>query len=205
VRSIRSYRDVADPASENVIAQVNEQAERLRERLAQVGRVVVVASGKGGVGKSAVTANLAAALAQLEQRVGAVDADLNGPSLSRMLGAQGQRLELAGDAVLPARAGTVGVISSDMLLPDQAPLRWRNPATSVAAASDAPAFLFQSVYEGAVLREFLADVAWGELDFLLIDAPPGTDKLDRILQLLPNPPVLLLVGTPSQATHAVVV
>ena len=206
VRSIRSYRDVADPAAENVMAQVSAQTDRLRQRLALVGRVVVVASGKGGVGKSALTANLAAALSQLEQRVGAVDADLNGPSLARMLGVHGQRLELDGESVRPARgAAGIPLISSDLLMPDSAPLHWRNPASPEPSQSEAPAFLFQSVYEGAVLREFLADVAWGQLDFLLIDAPPGTDKLDRILQLLPDPPVLLLVGTPSEITRTVVV
>jgi ATP-binding protein involved in chromosome partitioning len=135
--------------------------------------------------------------------VGAVDADLNGPSLARMLGAHGQQLQVENDAVTPA-TGTLGVrlISTDLLLPEHAPLRWRNPAGGVDAG--APAFLFQSVYEGSVLRELIADVAWGALDFLLIDAPPGTDKLDRLIQLLPTPPTVLLVGTPSQAARAVV-
>jgi ATP-binding protein involved in chromosome partitioning len=205
VRSIRSYREVANPAAEDIVSQVTVQAERLRERLAAVGRVLVVASGKGGVGKSALTANLACALAGLGRRVGAVDADLNGPSLARMLGAHGQQLRLEADSLVPGRgAGDVALISSDLLLPPDAPLRWRNPAAPERSAGGAPAFLFQSMYEGTALREFLADVAWGALDYLLIDAPPGTDKLDRILQLLPEPPVLMLVGTPSAAARAVV-
>lgn len=203
VRKIRKYRDVADPAAEDIVAQVTRQADRLASRLAAVRQVVIVASGKGGVGKSALTANLAIALADAGYAVGAVDADLNGPSLARMLGAHGQQLQVQDDALQPA-IGTLGIrlISSDLLLPERAPLRWRNPAGGPDAG--APAFLFQSVYEGGVLRELIADVAWGALDFLLVDAPPGTDKLDRLIQLLPTPPVVLLVGTPSQAARAVV-
>src|SRR5687767_3386411 len=91
-----------------------------------------------------------------------------------------------------------------MLLADPTmALRWQSPAAT--GPVDAPAFLFQSMYEGSVLREFLADVAWGELDFLLIDAPPGTDKLERLLQLIPPRASLLLVATPSLMARAVVV
>jgi ATP-binding protein involved in chromosome partitioning len=203
MRKIRTYREVADPAAEDIIAQVTVQVDRLQSRLAQVRQVIVVASGKGGVGKSALTANLACALAA-NSRVGAADADLNGPSLARMLGAAGQQLTLSEDGVLPAR-GALGVslISTDLLLPEGAPLRWRSPAAP-DDAEGGPAFLFQSVYEGSVLRELLADVVWGPLDFLLIDAPPGTDKIDRLLQLLPKPPMLVVVGTPSEVTRAVV-
>jgi ATP-binding protein involved in chromosome partitioning len=82
-------------------------------------------------------------------------------------------------------------MSMDLLLPgDDAPLRWRAPA--------APEFLWQSTLEGGVLREFLADTRWGTLDHLLIDAPPGTDKLTRLLQLLPRADAVLLVTTPSE-------
>ena len=125
MRKIRTYSQVADPAAEDIIAQVTVQADRLQARLAGVRQVVVVASGKGGVGKSALTANLACALAEGGSAIGAVDADLNGPSLARMLGASGQQLTLSEGAVLPAR-GTAGVslISTDLLLPEGAPLRY---------------------------------------------------------------------------------
>jgi ATP-binding protein involved in chromosome partitioning len=197
-RRIRTYHDVADPGAENIIAQVTEQADRLAGRLAYVKRIVVVASGKGGVGKSALTANLAVALASGGQRVGAADADLNGPSLARMLGAHRQTLAATSDGIAPAEgAGGVRVMSMDLLLPsDDAPLRWNAP--------DAPDFLWQSTLEGGVLREFLADVQWGELDYLLIDAPPGTDKITRLLQLLPRVDALLLVTTPSEIARFIV-
>jgi ATP-binding protein involved in chromosome partitioning len=203
MRQIRGYRDVANHAAEDVIAQVTAQTDRLQARLAEVRRVVVIASGKGGVGKSALTANLAVALANGVHRVGALDADLNGPSLARMLGAAGQPLRVGEQGVQPATGSNdVAVVSTDLLLPESAPLRWKPPAAS--EQSGAPAFVVQSMYEGTVLRELLGDTAWGDLDYLLIDAPPGTDKLVRLLQLLPTPPITILVTTPSQMARNVV-
>ena len=203
MRQIRGYRDVASHAAEDVIAQVTAQTDRLQARLADVGRVVVVASGKGGVGKSAITANLAVALADGAHRVGALDADLNGPSLARMLGAEGQSLRVGERGVQPATGcHDVAVVSTDLLLPESAPLRWKPPSGS--EDNGAPAFVVQSMYEGTVLRELLGDTAWGELDYLLIDAPPGTDKLVRLLQLLPAPPITILITTPSRMTRNVV-
>lgn len=197
-RKIRTYHDVADPGAEDLLAQVGEQVERLSARLAAVRNVVVIASGKGGVGKSAITANLAAVLAARGCRVGAADADLNGPSLARMLGAERAQLLVTEEGVEPAMgAAGVRVISMDLLLAgDDEPLRWQS--------TEAPAFLWQSTLEGGVLREFLADVHWGELDYLLIDAPPGTDKLTRLLQLLPRIDDLLIVTTPSEIARFVV-
>jgi len=197
-RAIRTYGQVADPASEEIVAQIEAQDRRLAARLAGVGAVVLVASGKGGVGKSAVTANLAIALADSGSRVGAADADLHGPSLARMLGAPRERLRVGEGGVEPAiGASGVRVMSMDLLLesPD-APVRWRGP--------DMGAFAWQGTLEAGTLREFLADTAWGELDFLLLDLPPGTDRLFRLLEILPRLEALLLVTTPSEAARAVV-
>jgi ATP-binding protein involved in chromosome partitioning len=201
MRRIRTYADVTRPETEDILAQVGAQQGRLAARLAGVRHITVVASGKGGVGKSAVAANLAAALANGGARVGAADADLAGPSLARMLGAHGEPLRVVDDAVEPA-GGVAGVrvMSMDLLLSDDAPLRWRAPAS----ADDAPEFLWQSVLEAGALREFLADTAWGELDHLVIDAPPGADKLVRLVQLLPRLDLLLLVTTPSEIARSVV-
>lgn len=197
MRRIRTYQDVAAPEGEDVVAQVGAQARRLAERLARVGRVVAVASGKGGVGKSAVAANIAAAMAAEGLAVGAADADLNGPSLARMLGAAGP-LVMGADGVRPAvGAAGVGVMSMDLLLEaEDAPVRWRGP--------DFGRFVPQSTLEAGAVREFLADVAWGDLDVLVIDVPPGTDKLARLLELVPEVTVLLLVTTPSEIARFVV-
>jgi ATP-binding protein involved in chromosome partitioning len=178
---------------------VLEQHERLGARLAQVGAVVAVLSGKGGVGKSFVTAGLASALAASGRSVGVVDADLNGPSMSRMLGCEGARLGDAPDGVVPA-LGALGVrvMAMDLLqdTPD-APLRWKEPEGGHGA-------LWQSSAETAALREFLGDVAWGELDLLLVDVPPGTDKIGRLLGLVPGLDAAVVVTTPGEVARSVV-
>jgi ATP-binding protein involved in chromosome partitioning len=198
VRRFRTYHEVEGTGQGDVPEQVEGQLERLARRLRDIDAVWLVASGKGGVGKSALTANLAAALAAGGLRVGALDADLNGPSLARMLDADRASLAVHDDAVDPARGvAGVRVMSTDLLLgAEDAPLRWREP--------DAFGFVWQSALETGALREFLADIRWGRLDVLLLDLPPGTDKLMRTFQLLPDPAGVILVTTPSRAARAVV-
>jgi ATP-binding protein involved in chromosome partitioning len=198
MRKFRTYGEVDHTTGSELLEQVLDQRARLSERLAGIGTVVAVASGKGGVGKSAVTANLAVALAERGHSVGALDADLNGPSLARMLGVQGRRLEdREGGVIPPAGRGGVRVISMEWLQEgDDAPLRWRD--------GTADTFLWQSSRETTALREFLGDVDWGNADFLLIDVPPGTDKIRRLLELVPEIPLVLLVSTPSEMSRSVV-
>jgi ATP-binding protein involved in chromosome partitioning len=199
MRTFRTYHDVDPDPSADVPAQVGAQLRRLAERLATVRAVWFVASGKGGVGKSAVTANVGAALAARGLRVGALDGDVNGPSLARMLGADRASLQV-GDAGIRPADGAAGtrVMSMDLLLEaEDAPVRWREPAGFGG-------FIWQSALETGALREFLADVEWGELDFLLVDLAPGTDKLRRAFELLPRPAGVLLVTTPSEAARFVV-
>lgn len=199
MREIRTYHQVTG-GIEDVAAQVGALHDRLTARLSSVQRIVVVASGKGGVGKSAVAANLAALLAGTGARVGAVDADLSGPSLARMLGVRPQACVIDEQGVHPATgAHGVRVMSMDLLVEDESPLRWRDPPGGAA-----PEFLRQSLLETGALREFLADTVWGSLDYLVIDAPPGTDKILRLLQLLPRIDLLLLVTTPAEIARFVV-
>lgn len=198
MRKIRTYGEVEHGTGSQLLEQVLDQRARLAERLAGIGTIVAIASGKGGVGKSVVTANLAVALAELGHRVGALDADLNGPSLARMLGVRGQRLEdREGGIVPPAGISGVRVVSMELLQESEdAPLRWRDPASDT--------FLWQSSMETTALREFLGDVDWDDADVLLIDVPPGTDKIQRLLELVPGIPLVLLVSTPSEMSRAVV-
>src|SRR5437870_4077610 len=162
MRQIRTYHEVG-PGGAAIPEQVGAQRERLTRRLADVRAIVAIASGKGGVGKSALTANLGAALAGAGLSVGALDSDLNGPSLARMLGVVGQRLQITEDGVEPpAGAGGVRVVSMELFQEDaDAPLRWRGP--------DADSWVWRNVVETGTLRELLADVAWGPLDVLLVD------------------------------------
>jgi ATP-binding protein involved in chromosome partitioning len=147
-------------------------------------RVYAVASGKGGVGKSSVTVNLAAALATRGLSVGVVDADIYGHSIPRMLGATGRPTRVE-DMIMPPQAHGVKVISIGMFTAGNAAVVWRGPMLHRA------------------LQQFLADVYWGELDVLLLDLPPGTgDVAISLAQLLPNAEILV-VTTPQIAAAEV--
>ena len=147
-------------------------------------RVYAVASGKGGVGKSSVTVNLAAAMAEQGLRVGVVDADVYGFSVPRMLGVE-QRPTQVDDMILPPISHDVKVISIGMFVPGNQPVVWRGPMLHRA------------------LQQFLGDVFWGDLDVLLLDLPPGTgDIAISVAQLIPTAEILV-VTTPQQAAAEV--
>src|SRR5579859_4470083 len=147
-------------------------------------RVYAVASGKGGVGKSSVTVNLAAALAASGQKVGVVDADIYGHSVPRMLGVSGRPTPVE-KMIMPPSAHDVKVISIGMFTDGNKPVVWRGPMLHRA------------------LQQFLADVYWGDLDVLLLDLPPGTgDIAISVAQLLPSAE-LLIVTTPQVAAAEV--
>ena len=148
-------------------------------------RVIAVTSGKGGVGKSSMTANLAAALARSGLKVGVMDADIYGFSIPRMLGVTHDPQVIDGMIIPPLGAQGVKVVSIGMFVPDGQPVIWRGPMLHRA------------------LQQFLADVFWGDLDVLLIDMPPGTgDVAISISQLLPNAEILV-VTTPQVAAAEV--
>ena len=195
----KRYHDIAGDGGSDIVGQVTAQQARLRGRLAAVRHVVAVVSGKGGVGKSSVTANLAAALQARGLQVGALDADLNGPTLAKMLGVRGQTLRVTPGGVEPAvSASGIRVLSMDLLLPsDAAPVVWDAPTQSEAHT-------WRSSMEGSVLREFLTDTAWGALDVLLLDLPPGADRLPTVAGLLPGMTGAVVVTIPSEVSHLVV-
>jgi ATP-binding protein involved in chromosome partitioning len=147
-------------------------------------RVYAVASGKGGVGKSSVTVNVAVALAERGLSVGVVDADIYGHSVPRMLGVTGRPTQVE-QMIMPPQAYGVRVISIGMFTAGNAAVVWRGPMLHRA------------------LQQFLADVFWGDLDVLLLDLPPGTgDIAISVAQLVPNAE-LLVVTTPQMAAREV--
>ncbi len=186
--NIRTYHDLTDADVSGLPEQIGVQRRRVAARMAGVERVIAVMSGKGGVGKSFVTAHLARTLARRGRPVGVLDADLNGPTAAGLLGAGRAALVVEDDAVLPA-TGTDGVrlVSMDLLLEDGRPLAFRGPA--------ADRFVWRGAMEAAALREFLADVAWGTLDRLLVDLPPGLSRFEELADLLPAPPPAVLTVT----------
>ena len=196
---MKRYRDIAGDGGSNIVGQVEAQQARLGRRLRDVKAVLAVVSGKGGVGKSSITAGLAGAFTLAGARVGVLDADLNGPSMAAMLGVRGRTLVIGADGVEPP-AGALGirVMSMDLLLAgDAAPLTW-------AAPSQAESHTWRGAMEANALREFLADTAWGALDVLLVDLPPGTDRLSTIVGLLPALAGTVIVTIPSDVAHLVV-
>ena len=153
------------------------QAEQL---LPGVKNVIAVASGKGGVGKSTVSVNLAVALAQAGASVGLLDADITGPNIPMMMGIEGQPKATDNNKIGPLERHGVKTISIQFFVPEGQPIVWRGPLV------------------GGAIQQFLRDVEWGELDYLVIDLPPGTS--DAQLTLAQAVPIsgAVLVTTPQE-------
>lgn len=211
---IRTYSEVEGDDRSDLAGQVEEQRARVERRLRSVDRVLAVMSGKGGVGKSYVAASLAAALARGADPapggadggsggdargsagVGLLDADLDAPTADRMLGAPREPLTVTGDGVRPASAGRVRLVSTGLLLEEDAPLSWREP--------ESESFVWRGAQEHGVLREFLGDVAWGDLSWLVIDLPPGSGRLEQLLELVPGLHAAVAVTLPTGASRTAV-
>jgi len=188
VREVRVELDVmSDEQRRDLQAKLRGGRPEREIPFAQPGsltRVFAVASGKGGVGKSSVTVNLAAAIAAKGLKVGIVDADIYGHSVPRMLGVTDRPTQVQ-DMIMAPLAHGVRVISIGMFTPGNDAVVWRGPMLHRA------------------LQQFLADVYWGDLDVLLLDLPPGTgDIAISVAQLVPNAE-LLVVTTPQQAAAEV--
>jgi len=171
--------------------QLNDQEKQLKLRMGKVKHKIAIISGKGGVGKSLVTVNLATAFAQQGRvdRVGILDADIHGPCIPKMLGVHGSRMQVGPPGAFPV-IGPMGIkiVSMDFLLPnDEAPVIWRGPLKMTA------------------IRQFLSEMVWGNLDFLFIDLPPGTgDEPLSVIQLLPELDGVVIVTMPSEVSKGVV-
>jgi ATP-binding protein involved in chromosome partitioning len=187
---MRTYHQLSEPDRSGLPIQIGEQRRRVAERLAGIGTVVAVMSGKGGVGKSYVTAHLARALARAGRAVGVLDADLNGPTIPRLLGVDHSPLPTHDDVVQPAvSADGVKLMSMALLIEEGRPLAFKGP--------EAESFVWRGALEASALRELLGDVAWGRLDVLLLDLPPGVQRFAELCDLLPAPPAVLTVTIPT--------
>jgi ATP-binding protein involved in chromosome partitioning len=166
-------------------ATVRRASPRTAEQLVPgVKNVIAVASGKGGVGKSTVSVNLAVALAKAGASVGLLDADITGPNIPMMMGIDGQPTASANNKIIPLERHGVKVISIQFFVPEGQPIVWRGPLI------------------GGAISQFLRDVEWGELDYLVVDLPPGTS--DAQLTLAQAVPIsgVVLVTTPQEVALA---
>ena len=183
-------RQVLEPLGATAVditwgAMVRRASPRQNEQLIPgVKNIVAVASGKGGVGKSTVSVNLAVALAQAGATVGLLDADITGPNIPLMLGVEGQPKASANNKITPLERYGVKTISIQFFVPEGQPIVWRGPLV------------------GGAIQQFLRDVEWGELDYLVIDLPPGTS--DAQLTLAQAVPIsgAVLVTTPQEVSLA---
>src|SRR5215216_331039 len=187
VASVRLDFDVMSPDERAALTQKLRGGRRDDEQTIQLDpttRVIAVASGKGGVGKSSLTVNLAAALAALGREVGVLDADVYGHSIPHMLGIR-RRPVLVDRLMIPPVAHDLKLMSIGFFLDDNQPVMWRGPMLHRA------------------LEQFLQDVHWGELDVLVVDMPPGTgDVAISLGQLLPRAEAIV-VTTPQPAAQEV--
>ena len=163
------------------------QRQDLARKMCQIGQKLLIMSGKGGVGKSTVAANLAVSLALAGKSVGLLDVDIHGPSIPRLMGLEGQQLVMHESEIVPIEVGgNLKVMSIGFLLgsPEDAVI-WRGPM------------------KYGVIRQFLGEVEWGPLDFLIIDAPPGTgDEPLSVAQLVGDGAGAVLVTTPQELSVA---
>lgn len=154
--------------------------QRPQRSIPGVKHVIAVASGKGGVGKSTVSVNLASTLQQMGKKVGLMDADIYGPSVGKMLGLSGrQQIEVREDRITPVERFGLKVMSFSFLVDDNQPIVWRGPML------------------GKAVEQFLYDMNWGELDFLIIDLPPGTGDTQLSLAQLVQTDGAVVVTTPQ--------
>ena len=155
---------------------------QLKDNMSRIKHKILVLSNKGGVGKSSVAVNLACSLSEKGHKVGILDADLHGPSVAKMLGFEGKRLQGGPEGIIPMSVtpNLIAVSMAALIETSDAPLIWRGPLKMMA------------------LKQFLGEVQWGNLDYLIIDSPPGTgDEPLSICQLIPELEGGVIVTTPQ--------
>jgi len=163
--------------------QMQAEQEEIRKRVKQIKHQILVLSGKGGVGKSTVAVNLAVSLALSGKSVGLLDIDIHGPSIPKILNLEGKTIQAVGDVILPVEmVENLKVMSIGFLL---------------RGSSDAVIWRGPMKYQ--MIKQFLKDVQWGNLDFLIVDSPPGTgDEPLSVVQLLENADGAIIVTTPQE-------
>jgi ATP-binding protein involved in chromosome partitioning len=195
---MKSYHDVTGDGGARVLEQVSALRSRVAENLAGVGRHVAIASGKGGVGKSTLTHQLALAATRAGQRVAVLDADLNGPSQARIAGLRSTPpLPGTRGLALPRSVAGIGVVSMGSVIPE-------GSALELPSVASGDSQTWRATAELTFFYELLATVEWGELDLLLYDLPPGAERTVQYVEALGPRTEVVLVTIPSQLSYGVV-
>ena len=195
---MKGYHDIVGDGGSRVIEQVVEQRARITDGLAGVRHRVAVGSGKGGVGKSTLTLQLANVLRGRGLRIAILDADFNGPSQARMAGVQGAVFVPGSHkAVLPRSRNGIAVFSMGSVIPESEALEFESAARGESQT-------WRATREFALLGEILGSFEWGELDLLLFDLPPGAERTVQYADFLPPRTSFLLVTIPSEVARGVV-
>lgn len=195
---MKGYHDINGDGGSRIVEQVVARQGRIDAALSEVRHLIAIGSGKGGVGKSTLTMHLAAALAARGDQVALLDADLNGPSQGRMAGVAGTTpLPADGRMALPRSRAGFGVFSMGSLLPEERALEF----DSVARGDS---HTWRATREFTFLAEVLGSVAWGKLDALLVDLPPGAERMTQYSEFLGPRAAFVLVTIPSDVSRGVV-
>src|SRR4029450_7684645 len=195
---MKSYHDIVGDGGAGILEQCAEQRSRIADGLAGVRHLVAVGSGKGGVGKSTLTFQLASALRSRGFRMAILDADFNGPSQARMAGLQGAVFVPGSHkAALPRSRNGIGVFSMGSVVPESEALEFERTAHGESQT-------WRATREFALLGEILGSFEWGELDLLLFDLPPGAERTVQYADFLGPQASFLLVTIPSEVSRGVV-
>jgi ATP-binding protein involved in chromosome partitioning len=182
-----------------VLQQVMDQVAAVQTRMSRIKHKIAVMSGKGGVGKSSVTVNLAHCFTARGYKVGILDVDLSGPCIPKMMGIHERALKITSEGAQPAvGVNGIKVASMELMLPDEgSPVMWKGLWEDSA--------VWRGTVEMSVIREFISDVNWGPLDLLLIDMPPASsDKPPIIAQMIPELDGAVIVTIPSEISQFIV-
>ena len=195
---MKSYREILTDGGSRVAEQVLEQKLKIKKNLSSIRHLVAIGSGKGGVGKSTVTMQVAASLGSMGEKVSVLDADLNGPSLARFSGVGSAVFVPSGNGFsVPKTKGGIGVVSFGTIVPEP-------EAVSFESVSSGESYVWRSTKEFSVLGEILSGANWGELDYLLIDLPPGAERTFQFAEFLGPRAKFVLVTIPSDMSIGVV-
>ena len=196
--SMKTYSDLEGDGGSRVAEQVQAIKAGIDKNLSGIKHMLAIASGKGGVGKSTLSMQIASVLNQRGLRVSVLDADINGPSMARLAGLKDAPL-VPGEKglALPRTQSGIGILSFGSMVPE-------SKAVDFPSVSGGDSHVWRATKEFSTLSEFLRFTEWGELDFLLIDLPPGAERCYQFAEFLGKRTTFIMVTIPSKVAHGVV-